>query len=85
MVKFLLTHTDGENTGLLEHYLESNMDVADSVCPKPMTKLSFKEVRDHFDGSRFSLPARGYTRPLDLFIGYNLSQEHLSAEIDLPP
>ena len=48
--KFLLTHTDGENTGLLEHYLESDVDVADSVCPKPMTKLSFKEVRDYFDG-----------------------------------
>ncbi len=48
--KFLLTHTDGENTGLLEHYINSGFDVADSICPKPMTNLSFKEVRDHFDG-----------------------------------
>ena len=48
--KFLLTHTDGENTGLLQHYVDSGIDVADSICPKPMTKLSFKEVRDAFAG-----------------------------------
>ena len=46
--KFLLTHTDGENIGLLDCYLESGIDVADSICPSPMTKLTFKEVRDHF-------------------------------------
>lgn len=46
--KFLLTHTDGENTGLLDCYLESEIDVADSICPAPMTKLTLKEVRDHF-------------------------------------
>mgnify|MGYP000849186340 CR=1 FL=1 len=43
--KYLLTHTDGENTGLLEHYAKSSIDVADSVCPYPMTKLSFAESR----------------------------------------
>jgi hypothetical protein len=48
--KFLLTHTDGENTGLLEHYVGSRIDVADSVCPAPMTKLTFREVRDFFAG-----------------------------------
>ena len=49
--KYLLTHTDGENTGLLKHYLAAEIDVADSICPKPMTKLSFKEVRDAFGGN----------------------------------
>ena len=48
--KFLLTHTDGENTGLLDCYLESEIDVADSICPVPMTRLTFKEVRDYFRG-----------------------------------
>ena len=48
--KFLLTHTDGENTGLLEHYVDSHIDVADSICPAPMTKLTFREVRDFFAG-----------------------------------
>ena len=48
--KYLLTHTDGENTGLLEHYVDSHIDVADSICPAPMTKLTFREVRDFFAG-----------------------------------
>lgn len=48
--KYLLTHTDGENSGLLQHYLDSEIDIADSICPVPMTKLSFKEVRDVFQG-----------------------------------
>jgi len=48
--KYLLTHTDGENSGLLDHYLGSEIDIADSICPAPMTKLSFKEVRDCFAG-----------------------------------
>lgn len=48
--KFLLTHTDGENDGLLEHYLASGIDIADSVCPKPMTKLTVGETREVFAG-----------------------------------
>ena len=48
--KFLLSHTDGENTGLLGHYLEARIDVADSICPAPMTKRTFREVRDAFAG-----------------------------------
>jgi hypothetical protein len=46
--KHLLTHTDGENTGLLQHYLDARFDIADSICPSPMTKLSFRQVRDAF-------------------------------------
>lgn len=48
--KLLLTHTDGENTGLLDLYLESGFDIADSVCPSPMTRLSLRQVREHFGG-----------------------------------
>ena len=48
--QYLLTHTDGENTGLLDHYLASEIDIADSICPAPMTKLTFKQVRDRFGG-----------------------------------
>ncbi len=46
--KFLATHTDGENVGLLEPYVESGFDIADSICPAPMTKYSLKEIRDVF-------------------------------------
>ena len=48
--KYLLTHTDGENTGLLDHYLESEIDITDSICPAPMTKLTFQQVRERFAG-----------------------------------
>jgi hypothetical protein len=48
--KYLLTHTDGENTGLLQYYLDASVDIADSICPSPMTRLTFKEVRDAFAG-----------------------------------
>ena len=34
--------------GLLEHYLASRIDVADSICPYPMTRLSFESVKDFF-------------------------------------
>lgn len=44
--KYLLTHTDGENKGLIKEYNESSIDIADSICPAPMTSLTFKEIRD---------------------------------------
>ena len=34
----------------LDDYLKSRIDVADSICPRPMTKLTLKEVRDAFAG-----------------------------------
>ena len=52
--KFLLTHTDGENTGLLDCYLDSEIDVADSICPAPMTNLTFVQVRNYF-GDRIAI------------------------------
>jgi hypothetical protein len=48
--KYLLTHTDGENTGLLDLYLQSGIDIADSVCPAPMTNLTLKETKEAFGG-----------------------------------
>jgi len=46
--KLLLTHTDGENKGLLELYLRSGIDIADSICPYPMTSHTLRDVRDVF-------------------------------------
>jgi len=48
--KYLITHTDGENTGLLETYLKSGFDIADSICPEPMTKLTLREIKTAFSG-----------------------------------
>jgi uroporphyrinogen-III decarboxylase len=46
--KRLTTHTDGENQGLLELYRRCGFDVAESVCPAPMTSLKLREARDGF-------------------------------------
>lgn len=46
--KLLATHTDGENDGLCELFAQSGLDMADSVCPAPMTRLSLSDYRSHF-------------------------------------
>ena len=46
--KYLLTHTDGENRALLPSLEGCRFDVADSVCPAPMTKVSLQEYRAAF-------------------------------------
>jgi hypothetical protein len=43
--KLLLTHTDGENQKLLPLYPACGFDVAESVCPQPMTRCTLREVR----------------------------------------
>ena len=43
--KFLATHADGENSGLYEQYRGCGVDIADSVCPFPMTRHTLKEAR----------------------------------------
>ena len=48
--KFIATHTDGENKMLLDKYVAAEIDIADSICPAPMTSISLKETRDIFDG-----------------------------------
>ncbi len=46
--KLLLTHTDGENKALLPIYPYCGVDVAESVCPHPMTTCTLKEIREGF-------------------------------------
>ena len=48
--KFLMTHTDGENKLLLGLYLRAGFDIADSVCPYPMTRCRLEEIRAAFAG-----------------------------------
>jgi len=38
--KFLATHADGDNRGLLEELVASKIDIADSICPAPMTSVT---------------------------------------------
>lgn len=46
--KLLLTHTDGENEALFPLYEGCGFDVAESVCPAPMTRCSLAEIRRRF-------------------------------------
>jgi uroporphyrinogen-III decarboxylase len=48
--KLLLCHCDGENKGLLDLIAESGMDIAEAICPQPMTKVTIGEVKKAFRG-----------------------------------
>lgn len=41
--KKMVCHCDGENQGLMDLILESGCDIAESVCPYPMTKVPIGE------------------------------------------
>ena len=51
--KLLLCHCDGENKGLLDLIRESGMDIAEAICPQPMTKVTIS-------GGEESLPGKGH-------------------------
>ena len=46
--KYLLTHTDGESRLLLPLFPEAGFDIADSICPFPMTRCRLDEIRAAF-------------------------------------
>ena len=48
--KLLLCHCDGENRGLLDLIADSGMDIAEAICPQPMTKVTIGEVKKAFKG-----------------------------------
>ncbi len=48
--KLLLCHCDGENKGLLDLIRESETDIAEAICPQPMTKVTISEVKKAFKG-----------------------------------
>ena len=48
--KLLQTHCDGENKGLFDLLADSGMDIAEAICPQPMTKVTLTEVKNTFKG-----------------------------------
>lgn len=46
--KLLLTHCDGENRKLLPYYPACGFDIAESVCPAPMTQCTLAQLRAGF-------------------------------------
>ena len=41
--KLLMTHTDGENKGLMDLIRDSGAHIAESICPAPMTRVSLAD------------------------------------------
>jgi len=50
----ILCHTDGENQGLMDLIRDSGTDVAEAVCPAPMTKVSIQEYYQRW-GERITI------------------------------
>jgi hypothetical protein len=48
--KLLLCHCDGENQGLIDLIAESGMDIAEAICPHPMTKMKIGEIKKALKG-----------------------------------
>ena len=48
--KLLLCHCDGENQGLMDLIAESGMDIAEAICPQPMTKVTISDLKKAFKG-----------------------------------
>ena len=44
--KLLLSHTDGENKGLIKLIARSGIHIAEAVCPAPMTKVPLDTYYD---------------------------------------
>ena len=44
--KYLIAHTDGESNCLIDEFIKSGFDIADSVSPAPLTKLTLREFYD---------------------------------------
>ena len=43
--QLLASHADGENERLLPYFPDCRLDIAESVCPEPMTRNSLAELR----------------------------------------
>jgi hypothetical protein len=43
--KYIITHTDGENHGLMDIIIRSKVNGCESICPYPQTRLKMHEYR----------------------------------------
>jgi hypothetical protein len=91
--KLLLTHTDGENAGLMHLYRRARFDIADSFCPAPMTRLSLPDAIEQLPGVTIwggipsiamvesAMTDADFARMLDETISFARSRSHLILSI----
>lgn len=46
--KYVITHTDGENHGLMDIIIRSKVNGCESICPYPQTRLKMHEYREQW-------------------------------------
>ena len=73
------SHTDGENHGLMDLIASSGMDVAEAVCPAPMTKVSLAEYHRRWSGNGITIFGG---IPSNLLLPETCSQAELTTYMD---
>jgi len=76
--KFLISHCDGENLGLLDLIRDSGIHIAEAVCPSPMTKV---KIEDYYQRWCDKLTIFGGI-PQSLLLEETASEEEFQAYID---
>ena len=76
--KVVNTHCDGENFGLMELIKATRVDVAEAVCPSPMTKLS---VAEYYDRWADDMTIFGGI-PSNILLAESATQEEFEAYLD---
>ena len=76
--KFLISHCDGENLGLLDLIRDSGIHIAEAVCPSPMTKVTIEDYYQRWCGKLTILGGI----PQSLLLEETASEEDFQAYID---
>lgn len=72
--------TKGRKFGLSWRFIWQLMTVM-LVCGLALLVYLDAQVRERFDGHRWSLPAKVFARPLELYVGKQLAQDQLKFEL----
>jgi len=76
--KHVISHCDGENLGLMELIRDSGIQVAEAVCPHPMTKVRIEEYYQRW-GDKLTLWGG---IPSNLLLSESASDEEFEAYLD---
>jgi len=76
--KFVYSHCDGENLGLMDLIRDSGIDLAEAVCPWPMTKVPVEEYYSRWSGNMAIMGGV----PSNIMLAEMASDEEFEAYID---
>ena len=76
--KFVYSHCDGENLGLMDLIRDSGIDLAEAVCPWPMTKVPVEEYYSRWSGNMAIMGGV----PSNIMLSDMASDEEFEAYVD---